>query len=200
MTSWSLPRVWLRRVNIVELLTLVVTTVGIFYVLVELAIARYDRSVDQTLSFVERFNSQNMIEARRGVQKPWLDLGVQLAAFNTEDGLSKEQIALLGSKIMQVDRQKDGDLQSHILLITAFFDELSTCMEFACNPDVACKYFSETVADFRLLYEEVLKGMAQGFDMNGIGYGLYDPQLAAAEGEECRNPSSWPLFFALSRH
>lgn len=199
MTGRRTPRDWLRGVNIVEFLTFVVTTIGIFYVLVELAIARYDRSVDQTLSFVERFNSQDMIEARRAAQKPWLDLGVQLAAFNSEDGFSKEQIALLGSKIMQVDRQKDGDLQTHILLVTAFFDELSTCMEFACNPDVACKYFSETAADFRLLYEDVLKGMAQGFDMNSIGYGLNDPQLAAAEGEECRNPSSWPLFFALSR-
>lgn len=199
MRGRVLPRPRLRGAKIVELLTLVLTTIGIFYVFVELAIARYDRSVDQTLSFVERFNSENMIEARRAVQEPWLDLGVQLAAFDSEGGLSKDQIAQLGAKILQVDRQNDGNLQSHILLVTAFFDELSTCMEFACNPDVACKYFSETVADFGLLYKDALTGMAQGFDMNGIGYGLSNPQLATAEGEECKSPRSWPLFFALSR-
>lgn len=186
--------------SIVSLLTLIVTSIGIFYVLVELAIARFDRSVDQTLSFVERFNGPDLIKARSAVQKPWLEIGVQLAKLDSGAGFSEEQIIQLTSGIMQADREQSGELLVNVLLITSFFDELSTCMEFSCNPDVACKYFSKTVADFRMLYGNALSQMAHGFDMGGIGYGLRDPKLALGEDEKCQDPKSWPLYFALSRH
>lgn len=189
-----------RDWNLIELLTLLVTAIGIFYVLIELAIARFDRGVDHSLSFVERFNDAEMVEARRAIIRPLLDFREQLAGFDDDDGMSPDQIAELADKIVAVNNRGAGDLQAHILTITSFYDELSTCVEIACNPDVACQYFSQHIADFQLLYGGVLKKMSTGFDMGGVGYGLADSSLnPKKEGKTCRKPASWPLFFAFSR-
>lgn len=188
----------IRPLVSIPLFTLVLTAVGVFFVVVELSLARFDRSVDQTLSFAERFNSQAMIQARQLVQKPLLAYEGVLSA--NESGLNDEQIALLGAHFIEVDREKSGELLDSVLLITTFFDQLSTCIQFSCNADVACQYFSTTAVDFRLLYGRALENMAKGLEMKGIGYGLYDPKLIPEEGEKCRNPESWPLYFALFRH
>lgn len=189
-----------RNWNLIELLTLLVTAIGIFYVLIELAIARFDRGVDQTLSFVERFNDAEMIEARRAITRHWLNYDKQFSNFGDDVGMSPAQIAEMAARIVEVDNQGTGHLQTHILTVTSFFDELSTCVDIACNPDVACQYFSGHIADFQLLYGGVLDQMSLGFDMDGIGYGLNDASLRPAEGEDtCRKPTSWPLFFAFSR-
>lgn len=189
-----------RDWNLIELLTLLTTAIGIFYVLIELSIARFDRGVDQTLSFVERFNNAEMVEARRAITAPWLKYREQLASFGDAGGLSRDQIAQLADKILAVDNQGSGALQAQILTVTSFYDELSTCVEIACNPDVACQYFSKHIADFRLLYGGVLAKMSAGFDMGGVGYGIRDSKLSPTkDGETCQKPSSWPLFFAFSR-
>ncbi|MDF3608190.1 hypothetical protein PE067_19830 [Paracoccus sp. DMF-8] len=189
-----------RDWNLIELLTLMVTALGIFYVLIEMAIARFDRGVDQTLSFVERFNHAEMLEARRAITAPWLQYRDQLASFGDEGGLSRDQIGELAEKIVRVNSQTSSDLQAQILTVTSFYDELSTCVDIACNPDVACQYFSKHIADFELLYGQVLDQMSAGFDMAGVGYGLDDPKLKPTEeGETCRKPTSWPLLFAFSR-
>lgn len=189
-----------RDWNLIELLTLIVTAIGIFYVLIELAIARFDRGVDQTLSFVERFNHAEMVEARRAITSPLLEYREQLARLQNDGGMSRDQIAEFAAKIVTVNNQDAGDLQAHILTVTSFYDELSTCVDIACNPDVACQYFSKHIADFRLLYGSVLEQMSAGFDMGGVGYGLKDPNLSPTEeGETCRKPTSWPLHFVFLR-
>ncbi len=101
-----------RDWNLIELLTLIVTAIGIFYVLIELAIARFDRGVDQTLSFVERFNHAEMVEARRAITSPLLEYREQLARLQNDGGMSRDQIAEFAAKIVTVNNQDAGVLQS----------------------------------------------------------------------------------------
>lgn len=164
--------------------TLMVGAIGLVFVILQLQQSLNHRKADVALGFVERFNSDVYVAARNDVLKPWLKYQAQLGLAREYGGMSKDQINRLTNLIIQQDRANGGNLETQVLTLVTFFDELAICVESeTCDRVTSCLYFQKRAQDFDKLYGAVLAGLATAFDLNNSGHGL----KFFAEPERCES-------------
>lgn len=179
-TSWIEWKLWSVLKGLFSFSSLIIASVGLYFVVLELRqneqLRREDlrhRKADASLSFVERFNSQTYIEARNELIRPWLQYQAQLGLANKHGGISNGQMKYLLSFILQRNREGSGTLDTQILTIVTFFDELAICIDAnICDCDVALLYFQSRAQSIKSLYGFALDEMSEVFDLNYAGSGL----------------------------
>ncbi|MEM8650827.1 MAG: hypothetical protein AAGF54_09885 [Pseudomonadota bacterium] len=171
--DWTSWRVWRISAGFVFAASFIISALGLWAVYVQLDRGLEHRKADIALGFVERFNTLTYVRARNNLLKPWLKFQDQLALANAHDGLSKEQIDQLTTLIIQQDREQNGSLESDILTVVNFFDELSICVsEGICDARTSCFYFQKRAADFQVLYGSSLKNLQAVFNLEDPEKGL----------------------------
>lgn len=172
-SDWLRWRYWPVLGGTVSVLTLLVGAAGLWLVLFELQHSLEHRKADVTLEFVERFNSDVYVTARNDVLKPWLKYQAQLVLANEYGGMSKEKADRLTSLIIQQDREAGGNLETQVLTLINFFDELAICVESEiCDLVTSCLYFQKRAQDLNSLYGPAIAILGSTFDLNYFGSGL----------------------------
>lgn len=181
-TDWLTWRCWRIIGGTLSALTFMLGAIGLWFVYFELQQGLNHRKADQALGFVERFNSDVYVTARNEVLRPWLAYQAQLGLANDFGGMPKEQIDQLTTLIVQQDRAAGGALETHILTLVNFFDELAVCVTSdICDPKTSCQYFQKRAQDLDSLYGPVLRTLGTTFDLNNAGSGL----KTIAELDQC---------------
>ncbi len=183
--GWLNWKIWRVLAGAALGISLVISALGLWAVFLQLDRSLDHRRADIALGFVERYNSLTFVRSRNAVLKPWLQYQGQLALANEHDGISPEQIDLLTTLIIQQDRKANGTLETDILILANFFDELGICVsEGICDSRTSCFYFQKRAADFQALYGSALASLQTTFELEKPERGV---DLIAGL-ESCKEP------------
>jgi len=148
---------WIKA-NDVQL-KILFSVVAALYVLAEYSMKGHEAKVEKTLKYVERHTQFEVAAARRKLDAFWLSKPV-----------SEWQKLLNPANYNTVvpDMMQKRDLLGEIKVLTAFYNELSQCVnKRICDGPTACQFFFEEVQSFRHNYKWHLDELQDGWKESG---------------------------------
>ncbi len=177
--KWSLwdefqrGTLWEKINALVSVLTLLAAVFGIWWVFNDFANNAAQKRVDRTLTYVERYHADSLVQARERLAIPWFQYTDVLQSAREVGQLRRETFDKIAESNIAEDQANEGRLVLDVLLLHGFFEELSTCVEHnRCDRQTACRHFAKPAKNLMSLYSDrVIRTTYRVFDSGNAGPG-----------------------------
>ncbi len=139
-----------------------------------------DAAVAASMSYVNQFNSGEILQARNTVFRSWLPYD-----FNRTDGiLPKAALDALVLRVLSADEEADPTyrLRTALVNIVAFYDSVAACARSqVCDNELLAQHLEGYGLDFLCLHQSFIEDQISQSHLTGFGAGL----MAFAGGKGC---------------
>lgn len=178
--------------GISKILLIVGTLIGGIWALFQFADAQHAARVTRTLGYVERFNKDNVLDARMRLGRTWYNLRDLVARVNDgsrDDPDYKQRLSQLVFQVVEKapvelsDGKKAVGLVGDLDQLQGFFGELQICIEGKlCDKATADSYFADYAQRFYCLHEPFIEYKQQNYDSS---YGVKLAAFLKDAGKGC---------------
>jgi hypothetical protein len=173
-----------RMRSLLETLSYVATTVGIFLLIFQLSSDASYKKSERSLSLVNEYIGGKIGDYRVVLLKPWIERKQELEIIRNAGGAKQEDVDAFVEFVMKShDAKYPADrIEIAVHELGSFFDRVQLCITSAvCDRKIALDYFRSPATQFHCLYGTVLAKQGISLGTPELGTGL----VRLRSGKKC---------------